>query len=199
MRKLQPREIRLAVITASVVLLAVSVQMVATQTRSLRELSRKELSAQVERRQQQQLLAQKPGLIEQLTAIRGRLPRHPEGEDLKSELARQVQALANQSGLRLTGQTPEPESYLEDLNLYQASVRCTWSGSSENLITFLHELNELGAVADIRDLRLRNRSGAATGLTGTFTLDFVYSRVPASELNAGIDTPPESADNTAAP
>ncbi|MDF3130724.1 hypothetical protein P0Y35_16055 [Kiritimatiellaeota bacterium B1221] len=199
MKKLNAREVRLSLITGGVILLGLSYQILNSQLTRLKGLKRQELSARVERRQQQDLLAEKPDLIEQLSTIKGQLPRHPEGQDLKSELARQVQSLANKSGLRLTGLTPDAEVFLEELELYQAAVECSWSGSSKSLVAFLHQLNELGAVADIRDLRLRNRSGMANTLSGTFVLDFVYSRVPPAEIHTGIDSLPEPVDNPPAP
>lgn len=198
MIKLQPRELKLALITGGVLVVALSYTILRNQIRNLGELNRKELSAKVERLRQTQLLTQRPELIEKLESIKGQLSRHPEDQDLKSEFAQQVQSLANQSGLRLTGLTPDQESYFEDLQLYQSAVRCSWSGSSENLVSFLHLLNQQGAVADIRELRLRNRSGMSNTLSGTFVLDFVYSRIPASEVKLEIDTSPESADTTPA-
>ncbi|MGA0368652.1 MAG: hypothetical protein ACO3N7_04295 [Kiritimatiellia bacterium] len=199
MKKLSPREIRLCIITGAVLLAGLSFVLLQRQFENLKGLERRELSARVERKQQIELLAQRPELVERLAAIKGQLPRHPEGQDLKSEFARQVQNLSNQSGLKLTGLTPDSEVHLEDLQLYQSSVRCTWSGSSEDLVRFLHRLNAMGAVADIRELRLRNRNGMSTTLSGSFVLDFVYSRVPPADLQAVIDSPPESADNPLAP
>jgi len=199
MKTLNPREIRLAILTGVIMLLGLSYVLLQSQLENLKGLNRRELRAKVERKQQKELLDQEPELIEQLSTIKGQLPRHPEGQDLKSEFARQVQNLSNRSGLKLTGLTPDSEKYFEELNLYQSAVRCTWSGSSENLVSFLYRLNELGAVADIRELRLRNRNGMSTTLSGSFVLDFVYSRVPPVEPKAVIDSPPESADNTPVP
>ncbi len=199
MKKLNAREMRLSLITAGVILLGLSYQILNSQLTRLKGLKRQELSARVERKQQQELLAQKPELIEKLSTVKGQLPRHKEGQDLKSELARQVQSLANKSGLRLTGLTPDTEIFLEELDLYQAAVQCSWSGSSKSLVAFLYQLNELGAVADIRDLRLRNRSGTSNALSGTFVLDFVYSRVPPAEIETGVDSLPEPVDNPPAP
>lgn len=199
MRPLSPREIRLSLITAAVLILGLSYLIIHRQLKNLRTFERREMSARVERKRQSLLLEARPRLIEQMTLVKGQLPRHPESQDLKSEFARQVQSLANRSGLRLTGLTPDPESFLEDLQLYQSSLRGSWSGSSENLVNFLHLLHAQGAVADIRELRLRNRNGLSNTLTGTFVLDFVYSRIPVNDLNPGVDTPAESAETQASP
>lgn len=204
MRTLNPREIRLSLITAAVVILGLTYVIISSQLENLQDLDRKKIAAKVERKRQTLLLNQRPELIERLESIKGQLPRHPEGQDLKSELARQVQSLANRSGLRLTGITPDPESYFADLQLYQSSLRGSWSGTSENLVQFLYLLNAQGAVADIRELRMRNRNGLSNTLSGTFVLDFVYARIPPAEIQSAeiqpaeiqpaVDTPPDSAD-----
>jgi len=177
MRALQPRELRLAVITALVAVIGFSVVFLRARIELMRHLSGQRLSMEVQSRQQDRLLESQPVLIQELERIRGQLPRHPEGRNLQPEFARQVQALASHSGLRLTGLTPENEIHLEEIDLYQSSLRASWSGTSEQLIAFLHRLHQLGAVADIREIRLRNRSGHSDGLSGTFTIDFVYTRV----------------------
>jgi Tfp pilus assembly protein PilO len=199
MRALNPREIKLSIITAAVIVLGLSYVVINSQLQKLKTLHRKEMTAKVERKRQSLLLEARPELIQQMESIKGQLPRHPEGQDLKSEFARQVQSLANRSGLRLTGLTPDPETYFEDLLLYQSSIRGSWSGSSENLVKFLHLLHAQGAVADIRELRLRNRSGLSNTLTGTFVLDFVYGRIPVTASTPAIDAPPESSETPIVP
>lgn len=194
-RALTHREIRLATLTGIVLVLGISYLFVQSHRAKIQDLQREKSSAQVEQIHQQTLLRTQPQRIQELETIRGQLPRHPEGRDLKSEFARQVQSLSSQSGLRLTGLTPEDETYLEELKLYQSSIRGSWSGSSEQLLSFLHRLHQLGAVSDMRELRIRNRSGMSDSLSGTFTLDFVYSRIPASETIPSVDTPPQSIDD----
>ncbi len=199
MRSLSSREIRLAALTAIVLILGMTYLFVQSQLVKIRDFQRLNSSAQVEQIRQQHLLRTQPQRIQELETIRGQLPRHPEGRDLKSEFARQVQSLSSQSGLRLIGLTPEDEAYLEELKLYQSSVRGSWSGTSEQLLSFLHRLHQLGAVSDIRELRIRNRTGMSDSLSGTFTLDFVYSRIPVSESNPTVDTTPQSIDDRPAP
>ncbi|MDA3873183.1 MAG: hypothetical protein PF795_04415 [Kiritimatiellae bacterium] len=199
MRSLTSRETRLATLTGIVLVLGITYMFVQSQLAKIREFKQLKSSAQVEQIRQQNLLRTQPERIRELETIRGQLPRHPEGRDLKSEFAQQVQSLSSQSGLRLTGLNPENEEYLEELKLYQSSVRGSWSGSSEQLLSFLHRLHQLGAVSDMRELRIRNRSGMSDSLSGTFTLDFVYSRIPVSETNPTVDSTPQSIDDRPAP
>jgi hypothetical protein len=140
------------------------------------EIREEALAVRIETTRQNELLARQPELLEQLASIRSQLPIHSLNQDLKSEFARQLESLSSQSGLQLTGVTPLPENFLEDLELYRSTIRCTWKGSSNQLIQFLVELKTLGAVADIRELRIQNRTGLAGDLSGTFVLDFVYTR-----------------------
>jgi hypothetical protein len=198
-RSLTSRETRLATLTGIVLVLGITYMFVQSQLAKIREFKQLKSSAQVEQIRQQNLLRTQPERIRELETIRGQLPRHPEGRDLKSEFAQQVQSLSSQSGLRLTGLNPENEEYLEELKLYQSSVRGSWSGSSEQLLSFLHRLHQLGAVSDMRELRIRNRSGMSDSLSGTFTLDFVYSRIPVSETNPTVDSTPQSIDDRPAP
>jgi Tfp pilus assembly protein PilO len=97
-------------------------------------------------------------------------------QDLTSFFAAEVETLSRQSGLQFTSISPEPESYLEELDVHQSAIRCAWRGSSTELIAFLVQLHSLGAVADIRDLRIQNRNGLAESLSGSLELEFVYTR-----------------------
>ena len=197
MRTLSQRELRLAMLTGLVVVAGLTWTVVRGQLTELREARQREESAQLEQLRQQGMMRKRPDLIRQLQIVRGQLPRHPEGRDLKPEFARQVQALAGQAGLQLTGLTPEPEEALTDLGLHRSAVQGSWSGPPEAIIGFLVELQQLGPVADVQELRIRNRSGNRPELTGTFTLEFVYARIPESEWEAEVDTPPQSPNDGA--
>jgi len=199
MRTLSARELRLAVATVVVVAAAITFFTVRGQLETWKELKRQRVSAELKLFRQAELLNRRPELLRNFQRIRAQLPRHVEGRDIKSELSRQVQTLAMKSGLQLTGLTPEPEEFLPELDLYEMSIRCTWQGAPENLVDFLHRLHQLGAVTDIQELRLRSRSRNATELSGTFTLDFAYTRTGAAEEETSATPPDEPADVGAAP
>lgn len=192
MKGLTRRELRLAVATVLILLLGLSWMVVRRNLVRLSEVRDRRNAALLEQRKQQTLMKRRPDLLRQLQLVRGQLPRHPEGDDLKPVFARQVQTLAGETGLQLTGLTPDPEEELEELSLYRSAVRGTWSGNASQIIGFLVELQRLGAVADVRDLRIRSRSGDRESLSGTFVLEFVYARVPQSQIDAEIDTSPQS-------
>ncbi len=180
--KLSSRELRLLMITITISLLGLGWWIVDSQL-----ALRKELKQEINR-SELQLLRAKKDLRERTAAqtdmerLRAQLPRHELNRDLNADLSRQVKALAAESGLRLTGLTPEPEEELTNLGLHQSALRCSWTGAPGNLLGFLLRLEQLGAVADVRELRIRaGRPGE--DLKGSFMLDFAYTRVEESSAS----------------
>lgn len=177
---LNKRELRLSMITLGVFLLGLSYLLVEHHQARLAEARRQSTALQIEQIRNERELMRRPELLQRLERVRAQLPQHPEGRDVRADLSRQVQSLAAQSGLRLTGLTPEQEERLPDIDLYQLSIRCTWTGSPEALVGFLVRLQALGAVMDVRELRVRASPRAGEQLTGSFTVDCAFSRVSPS-------------------
>lgn len=182
-----PREMKLACAAAAAVLLGLTAVVLNRQVSRLREVRILKNEAQREVFRQQRDLMRRPELLQQLERVRAQLPRHPEGRDVRSEISRQIQALAQQSGLRLTGLTPEPEEVLEEMGLHQLTIRCTWSGSPEALVGFLVRMQALGPVMDVRELRSRVAARPGEALSGSFLVDSAFSRVPATQLSEPSD------------
>jgi Tfp pilus assembly protein PilO len=181
MRALQPREARLALTVGVLVLFTISYTVVKGQLATLDRLDDRRTGLEMDAAFQAEVLRMQPDWLQRLQRIRAQLPSHPPGQDIKSALSRQVQSLAGGSGLTLTDLTPEPEEFLENLDLHRTAIRCSWRGSPDSLVNFLLRLQELGAVTDMRDLRMRKETRSPTpALNGSFTLEFVYSREAAS-------------------
>lgn len=178
MKTMTPREQRLAKISAFCLMAAITYFILDRQLKQYRSLREQGNALRLEATRQAELIAREPELWQQLENIRVQLPSHPLSKDLKPEFARRLDALTNSSGLQLTTVTPRPEIFLEELGLYQSTFRCKWKGSSRQLIQTLVELQNQGLGADIRELMIQNRTGSSEGLTGTFTLDFIYTRIP---------------------
>jgi len=192
MRPISQREFRLLLVTVSLVLLGLTWLVVRGQLDSFAQLRERKDAAELTALRQQTLLQRQPELIESLEQIRNELPRHPVGQDLKSTFTRQVQSLAQLSELQVTSLTPDPEELLEELELYRTAMRGSWEGMPPAIVGFLFELQELGAVADIQDLRVRNRSGREPSLSGSFVIEFVYVRTPQSDRDEEADSPPQT-------
>lgn len=189
---LTPREMKLLGAAAATVLLGLTAVVMNRQAGRLREVRVLKAEAQLEVFRQQRDLMRRPELLQQLERVRAQLPRHPEGRDVRSDISRQIQALAQQSGLRLTGLTPEPEEILEEIGLHQLTIRCTWTGSPEALVGFLVRMQALGPVMDVRELRSRASTRPGEELSGSFLVDSAFSRVGAADLSepSANGTPP---------
>lgn len=181
MKKLTPREVKLAIAAGVFLFIGITYLVLNNSLNRHAALEEQWMSGRVTAAQQENLLAQKPNLLLELEDIRSELPVHPVDKDLKSTFSRQLEDLSRMSGLRLTGRTPRPEDYLEELDLYMTVIRCTWEGSSEDLVEFLYQIQQLGAVADVRELRIQNRKGLAESLSGSLILEFVYARAQVAE------------------
>jgi len=197
MKSLTQREIRLAAATVVIVLLGITWMVVQARVAFMREAAERRDAALLESRRQEVLLQKRPDLLQEFQMIRGQLPRHPEGQDLKPEFARKVQSLAEQTGLELTALTPEPEEGLQDLDLYRSAVQGSWSGTPPQILGFLYQLQQLGAVADVSDLRVRKRSRRSEELSGNFLIEFVYARIPPSVEDAEATPSPQSPNDGA--
>lgn len=187
MKTFSKRELRLAGTVAGLVMAFFSYSVIQAQRITLESLQERRSRVEMDLEFQEEVMRMRPDWLRSLQRIRAQLPRHPPGRDIKSTLSRQVQSLMSASGLTRNDLTPEAEEYLENLDLHRTAIRCRWEGEPENLVEFLVRLQELGAVTDVRELRLRasERRGNLR-VTGNFVLEFVYSREEAAD--DGTDT-----------
>lgn len=174
-----PRELRLALATLVVGLLGLSSLVWSRQLQRLREIRQDTAQMQLQQIRNQRELFRRPELLQQLERVRAQLPSHPAGQDVRSDLSRQLQRLAQQSGLRLTGLTPEAEEELPGIGLNQLAIRCTWTGTPEALVGFLVRMQLEGPVMDIRELRARASTRPGESLSGSFIVECAFTREPA--------------------
>lgn len=184
MMKLAPRELRLASFTLALLLLALTYLALkpsfaewSASREQRRNLQKRLLKAQA-------LLARKPQMEARLNAFRQGLPLFTTGQNAGSDLLPALEKMAPRYGLTLTRrETPEPERPIGDL--YETALTCSWEGSLESLVKFLHAQQSLGPVSDVRLLEikpLRTPNNKPTGrLTGKFTIDYAYRRLPPTQ------------------
>jgi hypothetical protein len=173
------RELRLLGFTLLLLLGGLSYWLVSKQLVRLREASQQEVTWQLQVMRNQRELMRRGDLARDLEIIREQLPRHAEGRDVKSELSQQIERLAAQAGLELTGLTPEKEEPLADIGLHQLTIKCAWRGTPEALVGFMVGMQQLGPVMDIEDLNVKTSAGRpGEALSGTFLVACAFSRVP---------------------
>ena len=189
------RELRLVLAAVVVLVAAFTWVVVKKQLVALQDVETRLSQLQLEENRGELILMKEGDLVRQLAEIKQQLPRHPQGKDVTTELSTQVQSMAGQAGLELTGFNPEEEEHLADIGLYQMSIRCKWQGSPQALISFLYQLQALGPVMDVEELKIKtSKTKPGQWATGSFIVDCVYSRYDAETGRARFNPEPTAED-----
>jgi Tfp pilus assembly protein PilO len=110
----------------------------------------------------------------QLETFRGQLPSHPATKEVTAELLKSLEQTARKHSLTLLRREPEKEKHVGDL--YEVAIRCTWQGDLGAVVHFLYAIQMQGAILDVRQLTVKPAKGDSEMLTGSFTVDYAYTR-----------------------
>ena len=119
-------------------------------------------------------LSRKDVWEKKLAEFREKLPRHPANKEVTAELLKSLEQTARQHSLTLLRREPEKEKSVDDL--YEVAIHCTWQGDLGALVHFLYAIQTQGVILDIRQLTVNPAKGEAEMLTGSFTVDYAYTR-----------------------
>lgn len=188
MMKLAPSELRLLAFTLAVLLLALTYLALKPSFAEWAAFGEQRLDLEERLEKAEALLDRKPAMEARLDAFRQGLPVFSPGQNAGSDLLPALEKMAPRHGLTLTRrETPEPERQIGDL--YETALACSWEGTLEALVRFLHAQQALGPVSDVRLLEIKplrtSRNEPTDRLAGKFTIDYAYRR----EAPASPDTP----------
>lgn len=176
---LKPSEQRLLVLTAAVVVLALTYFAFGERFRAYaaREETRNDLLAR--KLKAEALLDRQEDMVRRLAAFRGGLPVFQPGQTAASDLLPALEKMAPAYGITLTRrESPEEERAVGEL--FETSLTCSWEGTLSSLVRFLHAQQSLGPVSDVRLLEVKplrtNRDQITDRLSGKFTIDYAYTR-----------------------
>lgn len=133
------------------------------------------------------LLKQREEIRTRLHKLQETMPEYAVDTDVTSQLLKNLQRTADQHGLILVRQEPEPEKQAGDLS--EMTIGCTWEGYLDGLTHFLYALQGQGAMVDVRQLSINPASGRDARLKGTFKVDYAFSRFVPLE-SSGPDSGP---------
>lgn len=172
--KVSPREMVLIWITAFVALAGVTYLLVDPQLRVWSTLAgkRQEVARQVAN--QERLISQAPKWDAKLSEQKKKLPTHPQGKDVTTDLQILIERLAKANGLNLISREAEKETLRG--NMYEVAVNCKWEGKLEPLTRFLFDLQKEDVILDVSQLTISPNEKKV--LRGGFTVYCSYSRVP---------------------
>ncbi len=178
MMSLSRREITLALATGLVVLLGFSYWIAEERIEQWRANSEEMALYKRKIMVAERSLAQQDRLMQSLTELRDQVPAHRAEKDVTSQLLKQLQAMADKSGLDLGSLKPDKEKKLGELELYELTISCSYSGTLKALVQFLYDLQSQGAVLDVRTLSVTPMPKQQGMLRGKFVVDCAYSRMP---------------------
>lgn len=172
--KVSSREMVLLWVTGVVALGGVTYLLVDPQLREWKVLDDKMSEAMRQVENQKRLIAQAPKWDAKLAEQKKKLPTHPQGKDVTTDLQILIERLARANGLNLISREAEKETLRG--NMYEVAVNCKWEGKLEALTRFLFDLQKEDVILDVSQLTISPNEKKV--LRGGFTVYCSYSRVP---------------------
>jgi hypothetical protein len=185
--KLSHREILLGWITLVVVMAVLTWLWFEPRFEEVKDFSITRETSQDLARRARHLLDQKDEWDARLLALRSRLPRYREDQEVAADLLRGIERIARDNGFSLLRATPGQERRVGEL--FEVSIDYTWEGDLQALTGFLYAAQNQQVNMDIRQLNITPAPGAERGLRGQLTVDVAYTRGP--PLTGGEPRPAE--------
>ena len=182
--KVSSREMVLIWMTGFVALAGVTYLLVDPQLKEWGVLDDKKQDAARQVANQKRLISQAPKWDAKLVEQKKKLPTHPQGKDVTTDLQILIERLATANGLTLVSREAEKEALRG--NMYEVAVNCKWEGKLESLTRFLFDLQKEDVILDVSQLTISPNEKKV--LRGGFTVYCSYSRV----LPAGVEKKTET-------
>lgn len=170
--KISPREMILVWITGVVALLGLTFFLVDPQIKEWKILAGKKDTLEREVEKQKYLIAQAPKWDAELKTLKKKLPTHPQGKDVSTDLQILIARLAKANNLNLVSRDAEKETLKG--NMYEVAINCKWEGKLAALTHFLFDLQKEDVILDISQLSISSNEKLV--LRGGFTVYCSYSR-----------------------
>ena len=101
---------------------------------------------------QKRLIAQSSRWEAKLSELKKKLPTHPQGKDVTTDLQILIEKLARANGLTLISREAEKETLRG--NMYEVAVNCKWEGKLEALTRFLFDIQKEDVILDVSQLTI---------------------------------------------
>jgi Tfp pilus assembly protein PilO len=171
--KISPREMVLAWVTGIVALAGLTYLLVEPELKEWKTQEGKKADALRQVGNQKRLIAQSSRWEARLAELKKKLPTHPQGKDVTTDLQVLIERLAKANGLILISREAEKESLRG--NMYEVAVNCKWEGKLEALTRFLFDIQKEDVILDVSQLTISPNEKKV--LRGGFTVYCSYSRL----------------------
>jgi len=139
---------------------------------------------------QKRLIAQSSRWEAKLSELKKKLPTHPQGKDVTTDLQILIEKLARANGLTLISREAEKETLRG--NMYEVAVNCKWEGKLEALTRFLFDIQKEDGILDVSQLTISPNEKKV--LRGGFTVYCSYSRIPPAGGETKIESKAQKND-----
>ena len=170
--KISPREMILAWITGVVALVGLTFFLADPKIKEWKVVSDKKADLQREVEKHKSLIAQAPKWDAKLRDLKKRLPTHPPGKDVTTDLQILIERLAKANNVNLVSRDAEKET--QKGTMFEVAVNCKWEAKLESLTHFLFDLQKEDVILDISQLTISPNEKRV--LWGGFIVYCSYSR-----------------------
>ena len=171
--KMTKQEIVLSVIAAGVALFGITILLIRPKFDEWKDIKtkQKDIISMIEK--DKDILAQKEKWMTEFDELSGKLPLIPKEQKVDVYWLSMMDQIANKNGVKILKRQAGEEKSLGDV--YELAIECKeWEGTLENLVYFLIELQQQGAMLDLRQLLVKPKGKGI--LRGRFMLYCAYRR-----------------------
>jgi len=178
--KISRREMLIGVITLFCVLFGLTYWMGSSKIAEQREQAEKKTRLQRQIQLHKKILDEQTTWTNRLAELQAELPVYEQGNSVSGEILTTISSMANKHGLDLNTSHAGTEKRVG--TLYETTVTCSWRGELDELVYFLHEINEQGLRFDIRGISVRPNAKEVGILNGNMTIECAYRRAAAENM-----------------
>jgi Tfp pilus assembly protein PilO len=171
--KLAPRETMLTLATAAVALFAISYMAAKPKLESMKEIELEQINVRKQIQRDRETIAEKKKWDKEYEGLRKMLPTLPAGRNTDVHWLELMDNIAGKNGIKISKRQAGEEKKLGEV--YELPVECKeWEGSLDSLAHFLFDIQNEGAMLDVRQLRVKPQGKDL--LRGSFTLYCAYMK-----------------------
>lgn len=171
--KLAPREAMLALATATVALFAVSYMAAKPKIERLKEVQQEQADVREQIRRDKETISEKGKWNKKYEGLRKMLPTLPSGRNTDVHWLELMDNIASKNDIKISKRQAGEEKKLGEV--YELPIDCKeWEGSLNSMAHFLFDMQNEGAMLDVRELRVKPQGKDV--LRGSFILYCAYMK-----------------------
>jgi hypothetical protein len=126
-------------------------------------------------KEERALIAARSDWVQRYETMRTMMPPFPYEKDVVTYWLSLMDTAASKQGLTIANRQADKEKEVGDV--YELPINCNnWEGSLEQLVKFLYDLDQKGAMLDMRQISIRPAQNKPGILRGSFSLSCAYMR-----------------------